>query len=246
MRKLTRRAVAAGTAAVLLLAAGCGNDDDTDGAAAPTGDGEGVSQEVCDSFAEVTRAFGPEPDLSEGAIEALAEDAPAEIRDAAAELASLMDRAFNQEDFEALDGPAFAEAMDSSARYFHERCEVDHRVTVRGVEYAFEGLPSELEAGTVSFLFEVPEGAAEPHELVIVERLDGTDEPIEELLALPDEEIFEKVGWVGVAFVDSPGRASALVVDLAPGSYIVVCNYPVGDGDDSHAEHGMVVEVTVS
>lgn len=84
--------------------------------------------------------------------------------------------------------------------------------------------------------------------MVLLRRQEGADETIAGLLELPEEELFSKVEFTGVAFTsDEPGQASLVVVDLTPGEYIAVCNIPVGGGEEGepHSARGMVHEFSV-
>jgi hypothetical protein len=98
-------------------------------------------------------------------------------------------------------------------------------VTVTGVDYAFEGVPTSVPAGT-SFGF-TNEGA-ELHELVLVRKNEGVTESFEEILALPEEEGFAKVTVLG-GVVAGPGesaRAPVAVSDV--GEYLMICFIPQG------------------
>jgi hypothetical protein len=88
----------------------------------------------------------------------------------------------------------------------------------------------------------------EPHELVLFRVADGVTEPVEDLLALPEEEAGEAMVPVGVVFADAPGSEAATMLDLEPGRYAAVCFIPIGGGEDGapHFTGGMVAEVEVS
>src|SRR3546814_18330875 len=68
----------------------------------------------------------------------------------------------------------------------------------------------------------------EPHEMVLFRRNDGVDDPIEDLLALPEDEVMSKVSMAGVVFADAPGSEAAAMLDLEPGSYVAICFIPPG------------------
>ena len=128
-------------------------------------------------------------------------------------------------------------------------------------EYAFGGLPDEVAAGpTVVTLENIGE---EFHEIILVRVNDDVTESAEELLALPEEEVFTKIEMKGVAFAPI-GATANTVVDLDAGRYIALCFLPQGataelmaqmDGPDSslpegagppHFTAGMVHEFTVA
>ena len=141
-------------------------------------------------------------------------------------------------------------------------------VAVTGVDYAFQGLPKTVSAGTT---FTFRNGSTkEPHEMLLFHVPAGEKRSLEELLALPEEEAGKAVGDpVGVAVAPTPGGPGTVVegelVAKEPGRYLVLCALPVGadpqairdamesDGpppDDPnagppHFTKGMVQEVTV-
>src|SRR3546814_7465974 len=84
----------------------------------------------------------------------------------------------------------------------------------------------------------------EPHEMVLFRRNDGVDDPIEDLLALPEDEVMSKVSMAGVVFADAPGSEAAAMLDLEPGSYVAICFIPTGGAEDGppHIVGGMVAE----
>jgi hypothetical protein len=126
----------------------------------------------------------------------------------------------------------------------HDQCGAQQQA-VTAVDYAFEGVPDELDAGLTSFAF-TNEGGEE-HEMVLFRRADGVEESLDELLALPDDEAMSKVQMAGVTFA-SPGDTSYLAADLEPGTYFLVCFIPVGGGEEGepHFMHGMKAELTVA
>jgi plastocyanin len=98
-------------------------------------------------------------------------------------------------------------------------------ITVIGRDYAFEGLPTTVPAGTaLAFRNE----GSELHELIVVRRNEGTTETWEELLALPDEEVFTKITFVGQVFAEPGQTADATIVVDQEGEYFAVCFVPQG------------------
>lgn len=133
-------------------------------------------------------------------------------------------------------------------------------------DYSFGGIPAEVAAGPT--VIELANEGTELHEILLLKRADGADQPVEELLALPDEELFGLVAPVAVAF-SYPGESGFAVADLTPGGYIGLCFIPVGttpevfeqmmagppaSGPEApagtepmpHFAHGMIVEFTVT
>lgn len=142
-------------------------------------------------------------------------------------------------------------------------------IEVTGVDYAFEGLPETIEAGTV--LTFVNGSTVEFHEMVVIAIPDGEERSVEEILALPPEEsdaIFADVEPALVA-VALPGESGMPVVGdgtiAEAGRYAVVCFIPTGadptavaaamqsategppelEGGPPHVANGMWAELTV-
>jgi plastocyanin len=139
-------------------------------------------------------------------------------------------------------------------------------IAVTAVDYSFEGLPETIEAG--SRLTLTNEGQ-EPHELVAMRIPDDEARSVEELLALPEEELFAVFGGEpepATVLLAAPGETDmpgAVVGDgtlTEPGRYAILCFIPVGSdasvldpdaegppASDSppHAAHGMWAELTV-
>jgi hypothetical protein len=141
-------------------------------------------------------------------------------------------------------------------------------VEVTAVDYAFEGLPETLAAGTKISLTNGTENN-EAHELVAIRIPDEETRPVSELVALPEEEIDAIFGSAEPATVilaapgqtDVPGPVVGDGTLDEPGRYAVVCFIPVGadpavvldpnaEGPPEaagppHAAQGMFAEVTV-
>jgi hypothetical protein len=116
-------------------------------------------------------------------------------------------------------------------------------VDVTARDFGFEGLPTELAAGSYEFHFR--NTGAELHELVIFRNLEGLS--LEELHALGPQGVVEKVELVGIVFAD-PGQPApdVIVADLAPGEYEVVCFIPTPTDGQPHFAHGMHAVITVA
>lgn len=97
-------------------------------------------------------------------------------------------------------------------------------IVVSGIDYAFVGLPSSVPVGTT---LGFTNDGTEVHEMAIVKINDETT-PLEELMAMPDEEteaISEFVGFTS-AFPGMSGDTT-IAVD-APGRYVALCFIPQG------------------
>jgi hypothetical protein len=143
-------------------------------------------------------------------------------------------------------------------------------VTIAAVDYAFEGIPERIAAGSTIELTNASE--VEVHEAVVVRIPDGVDLTVEELLELSDEELDELIppGPPDMVIVAPPGEEGFVVVGSAtltePGRYAVICFIPTGadpeefmaageapdaegppdvEGGPPHFVHGMFAELTV-
>jgi len=143
-------------------------------------------------------------------------------------------------------------------------------IEVTGVDYAFEGIPTTVEAGT-EFTFRNGSDK-EAHELVLVKVKEGETRSAQELLELPEEESEKLVEFQGVAVAPEPGGEGRVVdgelVVKDPGRYLALCFIQVGsdpaklqeamenpeggppaedpDAGPPHFVQGMVQEFTVS
>lgn len=110
-----------------------------------------------------------------------------------------------------------------------EGAEASAQLEVTGIDYAFEGVPATVEAGTQLTFTNASE--VEVHELVLFHIQEGEERSIEELLALPEEEAQEFAQFRGVA-VALPAEDGFYpegdVVVSEPGRYALVCFIPVG------------------
>ena len=110
-------------------------------------------------------------------------------------------------------------------------------IEVTAQDYHFEGLPTSVPAGSSLTL---TNAGAELHEIILVRKNDGVTESFDELLALPEEEAFQKVTTAGVLFA-APGESASMGIDAtgapAPmksitlvheGEYLAICFIPQG------------------
>jgi hypothetical protein len=104
-------------------------------------------------------------------------------------------------------------------------------ISVTAVDYAFEGVPERVTAGTTFSL--VNDSDVEVHELIAMRIADGESRTVGELLQLPEEELVgvveEQPTMVLVALPRSEGRAvlgDGIVRE--PGRYALLCFIPTG------------------
>lgn len=101
----------------------------------------------------------------------------------------------------------------------------DGVLTVRGVEYAFEGVPAELPRGT-TLAFE--NAGREYHEMIVVRRNPGVEESFDELLDMAPGEVEDRITVLGGPIAAPGTRADEEVAVATPGEYLLICFIPVG------------------
>lgn len=131
---------------------------------------------------------------------------------------------------------ATTEATETPATAATEEAET---VEVTAVDYEFQNLPETVEVGTTLTLVNESEG--EVHELVAIKLPEGEDRPVDELIALPEEEIGALMGdaMPSMVLVAMPGEAGEAVVGTGElteaGRYIVLCAVPIGADPEAFA-----------
>jgi uncharacterized cupredoxin-like copper-binding protein len=116
-------------------------------------------------------------------------------------------------------------------------------IVVSTSEYAFDVSSTTVAAGRVPITLH--NNGAEPHQVMIARLHDGVTVDRYLSAAHSDEgsasSLIDNAG--GVNIVD-PGTTGTGYGDFAPGSYVLLCYIPAGDGV-GHLHHGMVAELTV-
>ena len=241
--------------AALLLAAGlaaCGSDDD-DGGGEPAAAGTSASEsaadpaEFCEAAVDLEAGFsagGPGPDESappeeqQAALEEFSaqmeplladveETAPEEISGDVETAAGLVREGLAGNDPSVLEGPEFQQADDAIDDYMLAECGYEE-IEATGVDYEYEGLPDTVPAGVVAVTF-TNEGE-EVHEIGIARINDDVTEPVEQLLTLPEEEVFSKLQLMGVTFAQ-PGESETTFLRMTEGRYGAACFVPQGTKD---------------
>jgi hypothetical protein len=246
--------------ALSLVGAACGDDDDdaaTDEApaadsaddgdtadAAGSGSG-GDTAAFCQARVDLEAQFGAEaPDVAAvtGILEDFQAAAPADLAGNVTGLSESLATAAESGGDPAED-PGFDANLAPIDEFVLAECGYE-TIDVTASEYTFEGMPATVPAGTVAFSF--TNGGSEPHELIMFKRADGEDRSIDELLALPEEEMFSALSFAGAAQAD-PGKTTASIPTLEPGKYIGVCFLPTGgtEGSPPHFMEGMTAEFEV-
>ena len=242
-----RRSVAAALSLTLAAGlAGCGDDADRE---------EATPRAACDAAVDLGAAFGSVPEdpaemgafveqtlvpVSDTFVEAFDDGAEA---DAAATLHDAFAAMVETGDPSAFEDPAVAEAQAVIGAAVHDGCPVE-AVDATAVDYAFQGIPTELGAGRTSFA--LTNDGVEDHEMVLFRLDDGVDLTLDELIE-SGEDAFADLTFTGVTF-GGPDTTSYTVVDLEPGTYFLLCFIPVGGGEDGppHFMEGMRQTITVA
>jgi hypothetical protein len=188
--------------------------------------------------------------------ERVVDNAPAEIEDAVGTIAAAVGKVAETGDASPFDeDEAVIAALDEAHRFDVDTCEWDER-TVTARDYAFEGMPDEIDAGVVSI--ELANEGTEYHELALVKKKDGVTESFDEILALADEDEQQaKAEFVTGIEATAPESTEYTVVELEPGSYLLACFLSVGSTPDRferetgvdgplHVSKGMRRELTVT
>lgn len=264
MRTLQR--VGAGLLALTLFTglAACGDDDEPEadeGTETGTDEGEQAADnaEFCDAVVEFNSAVF-QLDISEESTEeeivaqgeevapvfqTIADEAPDSLAADAEELNEAI-QALTEGDAEAFNSDATFEKYTSLVDGAVDECGYE-TVDVTGIDYAYQGVPETIEAGTVAFTF-TNAAESEDHMMGIIKKKDGVDLSWEELLELPEEEAEQSTEFKGEAFAPA-GEESSSLAELDAGEYAMICFIPVGSPDTEdgppHFTEGMLQEFTV-
>ena len=130
-----------------------------------------------------------------------------------------------------------------------DNCDVD-TVDVTAEEYEYSGMPDTLTTGyhVVNFSNQ----GNEQHEMFAFRINDGVTESLDELFALPEEEVMTKITPVNASFAPPGQRDTSGWNMTEAGNYAIVCFVPVGSVGDTegdgppHFTQGMVHEFTVT
>lgn len=241
--------------------------------AACTTTGGGVADPFCDPAVEARVAIGQGPDVDFGTateeeistalgefaervnplIDELEANAPEDLQDEVATVASGARTALETGDEEALQSDEYQAAELAVDQFVIDNCDLQN-YEVEGFDYGYNNVPATTDAGQVAFRFN--NTGDELHEMVVF-KINDESVTIEQLLEMPEEESMALVTFSGVAFAE-PGAEDVMFADLEAGRYAIVCFIPVGTEsvedlpeDESgasqppHFTQGMVAEFTV-
>jgi hypothetical protein len=278
MRRTVRGAsllLAAGMLAVGLGA--CGDDDDgadaggAEGGGAAGGDlsSEGAAGDAaafCDAAVAVDAAnLGLDsgettPGDVDAALKAAEEAAPAQVSAAVGTMVTEAKAMMAESESAPEEGPppipsdAFFAASVDVGGYLADNCDFA-TLDVTATNYQFDGIADSVSAGTTVVNFD--NAGTEFHEIALVRIDEGEERSLEELMALPEDEVDSLITEKGFVLAP-PGAQTYFTADLDPGRYVAICFVPVGatpealasgavlNDEDGHFMHGMVAEFEVA
>ena len=116
------------------------------------------------------------------------------------------------------------------------------RIVIRAHDYSFEG-PTQIEAGPTSITLQ-NEGQ-EPHHVQLVRLNDGVSpEQFQTALQQGIEAALPLMTWVGGPGIVASGESQEVAIELAAGTYLLLCFVPDSEGAPYLAK-GMVASLTV-
>ena len=190
----------------------------------PSGDAAGIpggtaDVEFCEGFVALEQGVAAAPE-DPAALEAHAEEvimpnielvsahAPTDLSEAVGVMTGALEGFLTSGDFAAFESPEFSAAATVVYPGLEDACGIPN-IAVSAVDYSFEGVPTTTEAGIYTFLLTNNSAAGEAHELAVVKLKDGVDMPLDELLALPEEEVDPLIDTFGSGTFATPGSSWA-------------------------------------
>ena len=220
---------------LVVATAACGSDDSADA----------LPPAACDAYATIGAAMFGDPSGVPDAVATLTSEAPESLEEAATTYGAAFD-AMMSGDESALESDEFTAASEELGAAVYDSCESSAHLDVSGIDYGFEGLPESIDAGRVAIEFTNDTTTDEPHELVLMRKVDGVTETAAELLELPEDELMSKIVPAAVVFADDKDGKGVALVDLEPGNYVAVCMIPTNGDGPPHAMNGMIADVVVA
>jgi hypothetical protein len=236
MYRTTRQLAVLAAVALAAVVSACGSDEATEGAE--------LSSAACDAYTAIGAAMFGDPSAVPDAAATLSRESPEELRAAAATYTDAFVAAFDGDEA-AMESAEFTAAAEQLGAAAYDTCDSVAQLDVNGIDFGFEGLPAQVDAGRVAIRFTNDSATDEQHELVLMKKADGVTESATELLSLPEDELMGKVVPAAVVFADEPGGQSAALADLEPGAYVAICMIPTMGEGAPHAMNGMIAELEV-
>jgi uncharacterized cupredoxin-like copper-binding protein len=196
---------------------------------------------------QVAAAFNEYRARLEPPLTALEHNPPAVLKEDLGTLARQARFAIENKDTAAVNTEEFQAAAGRLQSYVVRNCRYT-TVRVNATDYAFQGIPPTIAAGTT--VFTLINRGVEPHELNLYRIDDDTPQPMAELVKLPEaqrDEVLEAI----ISVSTNPGSADTVFATLTPGRYGAACLEPKGSTPEKegagppHATLGMVTEFTV-
>lgn len=153
-------------------------------------------------------------------VKALRATAPDAAKESLDSIVSLL----QQQGPKAFESDAFAQHNTALNAAAITACDAK-AVDVTAVDYAYNGVPTTIEAGPVGFRF--ANAGSEVHEMVVLRKNDNVTEPFDQIFSLPRDEAEKKVQPFGGYFA-RPGGRDVRIVNLAPGNYVLACFVALG------------------
>jgi hypothetical protein len=223
-----------------------------------------ASPEFCEGFHGLDTAFANAPE-DPAAVEAFVAEQvdpnvalieaniPDEVSDDVETMLAGVDQLEETGDMAAFQTPEFMAAQSEVYPWLAGGCGWQS-LDVVGVDFAFEDVPDELDAGMTVITIENASEAGELHEIALMKMADDADITMDELLALPMEEAQQYLDpEVPPVFAFAPpGQVGGISADLAPGEYVYACFIPTGTTMESegqgppHFMEGMSGQLTVT
>jgi hypothetical protein len=228
------RSVGRGVVLILLLGvAGCSE-------AAKEAGGDVAA--FCDGYFEMVQASDTEEELKslaeegETLFDEIQANAPQEVSGPVGVVVEATRQAAAEGTPEAFMSREFNDAVNKVVSYLFHNCELDEKLDVTAVEYAFEGVPDTVSAGRIALRF--TNDGEEDHEFILFRKNDGVTESFDEILELPEGQSEELMTFVTAAGVLLPGESTETVFEAEAGEYIALCFLPVGAAGKPPPEEG--------
>lgn len=243
-------------ATVMLLAGACGGEATDDQAQQPGADETALvsNDTFCDAYVGVeagvfAASAGGDPGDLEQTVATAEENAPEDLSEQVDVVVSGVRKALEDEDDSAFQSDEFGDADEELDQWVAGNCGFES-VDITAVDYAFEGVPDTLEAGTHTLNF--TNGGEEMHEMLLI-RYKDDETTIEDLMKMSDKDAEKKIDFLGASW-GPPGMEDSETKEFTPGKYAILCFVPVGATDEDAAEKakgpphvakGMSAEFTV-
>ncbi|MGI8774842.1 MAG: hypothetical protein ACR2KQ_07505 [Actinomycetota bacterium] len=243
-------------ATIMLLAGACGGGEADDQAQQPAADETALASNdaFCDAYIGVeagvfAASAGGDPGDLEQIVATAEENAPEDLTEQVDVVVSGVRKALEKPDDSAFRSDEFGDADEELDQWVAANCGFES-VDITAVEYAFEGVPPTLEAGTHTLNFK--NGGEEMHEMLLI-RYKDDETTIEDLMKMSDKDAQKKIEFLGASF-GPPGMEDSETKEFTPGKYAILCFVPVGATDEDAAEKakgpphvakGMSAEFTV-